>query len=168
MSDLPLDPEMGDESEIEQPEGEQEASIPEYEDLVTEEAELEVSVEEANGMAKGVTESEEEAEMKSDFQAAVRRLFPKYKDEELNDVLQSAMVARTFPENLKDKAYAITLSILEAQEGDPDMDVVGTISKVQDAVGIGYEGRGRIDVIEMAGAAKEEELEKISSQLGLG
>ena len=95
-------------------------------------------------------------------------LHPKYKNKRLNELLQSAMASRIFPDNFLDKNYLIVMSLIEEQEGDDDIDVVGIISMVQDGTSIGYEGRGRVEDLEVAGVAHEQEMEKLSKELGLG
>ena len=117
--------------------------------------------------SRTLSESEEETEHKTDLQAAMRALLPRFKNKRMNDLLQPAMVSRIFPDNYLDKNFLIVMSVIEEQEGADDIDIVGIISTVQDATSIGYEGRGRVDILEVAGVAHEEELEKLSKDLGL-
>jgi len=117
---------------------------------------------------KTLSEAEEETEHKTDLQAAMKALLPRYKNKRMNDLLQPAMVSRIFPDNYLDKNFLIVMSLIEEQEGAEDIDIVGTISTVQDATSIGYEGRGRVDILEIAGVAHEEEMEKLTKELGLG
>ncbi len=49
-----------------------------------------------------------------------------------------------------------------------DIDFASIVTGNQAATSIGYEGRGRIDILEIAGVAHEEEMEKLSKELGLG
>lgn len=142
------------------------SKLPTYEDLVQEEPEREINLEEYGGNT--ITEEENGTEGKTDIQAILKVLTPRFPSKRLNDLLQPAMVSRIFPDNLLDKNKLIVLTLL--QEHDPDdlsIDPVGYISMVQDGLSIGYEGRGIIDRLEIAGVAHEEELEKLSKDLGL-
>lgn len=118
-------------------------------------------------VGKTLTEAEEETEHKTDLQAAMKALLPRFKDKRTNDLLQSAMVSRIFPDNYLDKNFLLVMSLIEEQEELDDIDIMGIISTVQDATSIGYEGRGRVDILEIAGVAHEEEMEKLTKELGL-
>lgn len=48
-----------------------------------------------------------------------------------------------------------------------DVDVVSFISMAQDGLSIGFEGRGRLEDLEIAGVAHDEEMEKLSKELGM-
>lgn len=120
------------------------------------------------GDIKTLSEAEEETPHQSDLQAVLKYLHPKYKDKRLNELLQSAMSSRIFPDNFLDKNYLLVMSLIEEHEGDDDIDIVGIISMVQDATSIGYEGRGRVEDLEVAGVAHDEEMDKLSKELGIG
>ncbi len=133
--------------------------------VVTEEAERALVVPESGG--KSIIEAEETSVNKTDLQAAMNALLPKFPTTRLNNILQPAMVSRIFPDNFIDKHFLITAALIEECDPESDVDVVGIISMVQDALSIGYEGRGRVDILEVAGVAHEEEMEKLSKELGL-
>lgn len=139
-----------------------------YEDLVTEEPEREVDLEEYEP-PKTLAEAEEETEHKTDLQAAMKALLPTYKDKRLNELLKSAQVSRIFPDNFLDKNYLLVMSLIEESEvnEDADVDIIGIISTVQDGLSIGYEGKSRIEILEIAGVAHEEEMEKLAKELGV-
>lgn len=139
----------------------------EYQDLVTEEPEREVNVEEYNP-PKSVTETEEDTGQDSDLKAVLRSISPKSKYPRINDLARPAMVSRIFPDNLLDKQKLIVLSLLE--EYDENMDeipIIDIIQNTQDMLSIGYEGRGIVERLEIAGVAHEEEMEKLAKDLGL-
>ncbi len=138
--------------------------ILEYENLVNEELERDIG---DDGDIKTLTEAEEETEQKTDLQSAMTALLPRYKNKRINELLQSAMVSRIFPDNYIDKHFLITASLIEEYDPTDDIDVVLIISQVQDGLSIGYEGRGRIDILEIAGVAHEEEMDKLTKELGL-
>lgn len=134
---------------------------------VTEEAELEIDLDEFEDR-KTLTEAEEETPHQTDLQAVLKYLHPKYKDKRLNELLQSAMASRVFPDNLVDKNHLLSVSLIEEYaEAGGDVPVVDIISMVQDAISIGFEGRARVEDLEVAGVAHEEEMEKLSKELGL-
>ena len=118
-------------------------------------------------VSRTVSEAEEETEHKTDLQAAMGALLPRFKNKRMNDLLQPAMVSRIFPDNYLDKNFLLVMSTIEELEGADDIDIVGIISNVQDATSIGYEGRGRVDILEIAGVAHEEDMEKLTKELGL-
>ncbi len=135
--------------------------------VVVEEPEQEIDDE---GMGAGVSlsESEEGTQHQTDLQAVLQKLHPKYKDKRLNDLLQPVMASRVFPDNFLDLNYLLVMSLIEECEGDADIDIVSIITMVQVATSIGYEGRGRVEDLEVAGVAHEQEMEKLSKELGLG
>jgi hypothetical protein len=138
-----------------------------YEDLVTEESEREVEDDTANE-PRTVTEAGEDTPQKSDIQAILQGLTPKFKYPRINDIAQSAMVSRIFPDNLLDKQKLAVLALLEEyDEDDSEVPVIDIIMNMQDAMSIGYEGRGIADRMEMAGVAHEEEMKKLADGLGL-
>jgi len=68
------------------------------------------------------------------------------------------------PVELEDAGVAQTLEEAE-QETQQKTDIQ---AMVQDALSIGFEGRGIVDRLEIAGVVHEEEMEKIAKDLGLG
>ena len=139
---------------------------PDYEEMVILEPEREVNLDNFQ-MPKSMSEEEEETETKTDLQAAMKALLPRFKRKRLNDILQPLMVARIFPDNFLDLNYFLVSTMIEECEGDADIDFVGIVTAAQAATSIGYEGRGRVDTLEIAGVAHEEEMEKLSKDLGL-
>lgn len=134
--------------------------------ILTEEVEEDSGFEEGEG-AKSLAEAEEEAPHQTDLQSVLKYLHPKFRDKRHNDLLQPIMASRIFPDNYLDLNYLLVMSMIEEHEGDDDIDVVAIITNSQVATSIGYEGRGRIEDLEVAGVAHEEELERLSKDLGL-
>ena len=105
----------------------------------------------------------------TDLKATLKRLFPQFPNEAFDMVAQSIMVARITPEIFLDAMRLTVNSVVE------EMDLQGisinfqsVINMVYAAFSIGLDGKGRIDILEVAGAAKEtEELDKLSKQLGV-
>lgn len=143
---------------------------PNYEDLVSEQPERDFPNEppSLDSLAVSASEAEPEEDLshKTDIQTILANLTPKFATKRMNDLLQPVMVSRIFPDNYTDKMFLISASIIEESEDFPD--VIGIISNVQDACSIGFEGRGIVDRLEIAGVVHEESMEKISNELGLG
>ncbi|MFA5300473.1 MAG: hypothetical protein WC389_19985 [Lutibacter sp.] len=137
-----------------------------YDEMVQEEPEREIDPS-ALVLPKSISEEEEEVVGKTDIQAIVAALTPRFKNKRINELCQSAMVSRIFPDNYTDKHFLITASLIEEMSPEEDVDVVGIISQVQDALSIGFEGRGIADRLEIAGVEHDAELEKLSKDLGL-
>lgn len=155
---------MADEDELDMNEGMgSQLDLP----VVTEEPEQALALEDYEG-TKTLAEAEEEAPHITDLQAVLKYLHPKYKDKRLNELLQSAMSSRVFPDNFWAKHRLLVTALVEEYAGDgEDVDVLGIISMSQDALSIGFEGRGRVEDLEVAGVAHEQEMEKLSKDLGL-
>jgi hypothetical protein len=118
-------------------------------------------------VGKSLSESEDEALHQSDLQPVLKSLSPKFKNERMNELLQPVMVSRIFPDNYLDLNYLLVMSMIEELGEDSDVDIVGIITGVQVGTSIGYEGRGIADRLEIAGVAQEQEMEKLSKELGL-
>ena len=146
--------------------GDGEVEVPKYEDLKTEESERPIDLEEEE-ISKTLSEQEEETEQISDLKVIAKYLHPQYKDKRLNELLQSAASSRIYTDNLLDKNFLLSMSYIEEHEGEKDIDVVGYISMIQDALSRGIEGRQRIEDLELAGVVHEEEVEKLARDLGM-
>lgn len=141
------------------------SAVPSYEDIVTEEPLREVDL--VDYVPKTLSEHEEETVQKTDIQAILRELVPKLPNKRMRDLLQPALVSRVFPDNYMDKHFLLSAALIEECDPEGDVDVVGIISVVQDILSKAYEGRHIADLLELAGAAQEKELEKLSKDLGL-
>jgi len=126
--------------------------------------ELEVS----GGGGGTLSEEESGTQHKTDLQAILGYLHHHYANKRHDEILQSAASSRIFPDNYLDKNFFTAMNLIEEEEGNDDIDIMGIISRVQDAMSRGYEGRQRAEDLELAGAAHEEEMEKLSKELGLG
>jgi hypothetical protein len=141
--------------------------VPKYEDMIVLEPEKEVKLDVYAPPVKTIDEEEEESIQKTDKQAILRALRPHYKDHEMNEILQSAMSSRIFPDNFTDKHFLITASYIEKHIYDKDFNPMFAVSMFQDGLSIGFEGRHIADLLELAGAETSEELDKLSKSLGL-
>lgn len=142
--------------------------LPVYDRMVVEEPEREISLEGLD-VPKTLSEEEEETPQRTDIQAILKALTPKYPDKKLDDQLQPVMVSRVFPDNLLDSCKMTVLSRLQHFEpSNSEFDIWGIILATHNAHSIGFEGRGIVDRLEIAGVAHEEEMEKLSKEFGLG
>ena len=137
-----------------------------YAELVGELPEREVNSGEYRA-PKSFSEEEEETVQKTDIQAILRELVPKLPNKRMRDLLQPALVSRVFPDNYTDKHFLLSAALIEEHEPEDDVDVIGIISITQDVLSKAYEGRHIIDLLELAGVAHEEEMEKLSKEFGL-
>lgn len=124
-----------------------------------------------SGGASGQSYSEGEAAPNvSDLQATLRRLFPSFPYRALDIVAQSIMVARIAPDMFLDSMrLTVNAVVQELDILGEEFDFMAVLNMVHAAYSIGLEGKGRVDVLEVAGAAKEsEELDRLSKQMGIG
>lgn len=139
---------------------------PQYADLVIEEGEREVDIEEEYE-GGSLTEQEEITGSVSDFNLLLRELNPTLKNKRLAELLATGRVSRIFPDNFLDK-FGITVGMLVMeQDTSIPFGFIDFINHIQDGYSFGYEGRGIADMLEAFGAVKEEELNKLSKDLGL-
>lgn len=136
-----------------------------YEDLVTEEPEQEIDIDEYD-VPKTVSETEEESPQSSDIKVILKSLTPKSKFPRVNDITQPAMVSRIFPDNFLDKMKISTFALIEEYNEGEDVPVVDIIMGVQDGLSIGFEGKGIVDRMELAGVARDEAIEKLAKDMG--
>lgn len=140
-----------------------ENEAPEYEELVTEAPvrETESLEQESKEEAKTLGERLDEASDLTDLQYAVQKLFPK--TVELNDV----MIARVAPEGFLALLHIMTNNEIMRSDPSKPIDVNGTLVRNYIPLTVGLDGRGRIDMAELVGAAREEK-KAIEGLGGLG
>jgi hypothetical protein len=97
----------------------------------------------------------------------MNRLFPKFPNKRINDLLRSAMVSRIFPDNYLDKLFLGSAYIMEETMLDTDYDPLGIIFNMQDGLSIAYNGMSRPEILEGIGAEREAEMEELSKTLGV-
>lgn len=161
------DKESFDDEDVINPEDSEILSSEEMAETFFEEDELPVDLDDDEEYPRTIGEEMEESRQVTNVQAVLKSLTPRFPNRRVNELLQSAMVSRIFPDNFMDKHFLITAALIEEYDPFDDPPVIEIISWVQDGLSIGYEGRGIGDRLEIAGAA-EEEMEKLSKQLGLG
>lgn len=139
-----------------------------YNELATEapEREIELLDEEKEGdkaKRKSLAEKMEEGTDLTDMQSAVRDLFPSGLGD---DVANAVMVGRVAPDVFISALRLMTVQDIMESDPDKSINVVKTMMKNYVLLSIGLDGKGRIDLIELAGASKEtEELEKLGKGL---
>ena len=137
-----------------------------YGDLVTVEDEREINLEDYEP-PKTLSEEEEETQQITDFRAAVKAIKPKFMTKRQNDLLQPIMMGRTFPDNYLDLNYFLTMSMVEEQENEKDIDFISIVTGNQVATSISYEGRHIIDIEELFGVSRDQEMDELSKKLGM-
>ena len=132
-----------------------------YSEMVTTLPEREVFLDaEDVTMGKSATEIEEEGGQQSDLKATLAALTPKSRYQRVNDICQSAMVSRIFPDNLLDKQKLIVLSLLQEYDETAIPPFIDLMMNTQDMLSIGFNGMGIVERLELYGVAREEDLEK--------
>lgn len=132
-----------------------------------EDEELPVDLEDDEEYALTMGEEMDSTRQVTNVQAVLKSLTPTFSNKRVNALLQPAMVSRIFPDNFMDKHFLLSAALIEEYDPFDDPPVIDIISWVQDGLSIGFEGRGIGDRLEVAGAASDEEMEKLSKQLGL-
>ncbi len=130
--------------------------------------EREIEIPEEEEHHRSLLEVEEETPGATDLQVTLKRLYPKFENEIINMVAVAVMVGRVSPDTFLPRIRMTWMSIMKTVfarrlNADPMM----VLNLVTTAFEIGLDGKGRIDAIELAGAAKEsEDLERMSKSLG--
>jgi len=144
-----------------------------YHDLLIEEEPRE-GEEDSGGYdpSASITSALDGVQHKSDVQAVLSSLTPRFGNKRLDDLLAPVMVTRIQPDNVLDSSKNTVLSVFEEQEfatmeEEAEFDLWGVISAVHSAHMIGFKGMGIADRLEAAGAVREEEIAKLSNGLGL-
>ncbi len=141
--------------------------VPEYEKMVSFEAEREVKLDNYTPPSKTIDEEEEVSEHLSDKQAALKILYPKYKDPELNEIAKSVTTSRVFPDNFMDKLFLLVASLMEKRIYDKDFNPAFIISSIQDILSRAFEGRGIADTLDLMNADSTDEMDKLAKSLNL-
>jgi len=107
-----------------------------------------------SGRNKSYTAAQEETNKLTDMQATFRHLLPNYSITEINDIAQAIMMARIFPQNFRPLFRKIVVMVMRA---NPDLDPELVQIQVNSAMTIGYDGRCRVEFVEVAGVLGDEE-----------
>lgn len=110
--------------------------------------------EDEEGRSRSYTASQEETSKLSDMQATFRLLAPQFSIRQLNEISHSIMLARIFPQNFRPLFKKIVVMIMRENPSlDPEMVQV----QVNSMMTIGYDGRFRVEAVEVAGVMGEDE-----------
>lgn len=139
-----------------------------YEELAEEEAPRDLIVpEEGDDGHKTLTERMEEQDM-SDWHVAIARLFPEFEAEDIKELSSAVVVARIAPDVFLDMLRLTVISIIRRKDPKKPIYPMRVINMVYSLMSIGLDGKGRIDLLELAGAMKEsEELKDLGKGLGI-
>lgn len=134
-----------------------------YESLATETPERKAEVE-GTDKSKTLEEKEEESPDLTDMQATLKKMFPSFGDE-VDDAL---MMARISPDMFTSLIRINTNSVIKRCDPTKPLEVAKIATKYYIANSIGLDGKGRIDVIELAGSVTDaEELKEITRGMGI-
>ncbi len=148
-------------------EEEQDLPTPEYDNLVIEEPEHVVSLEKFEVQPSESDDGEDDTVSKTDLQAAMKAITPRFKDKRMDAILQPIMVSRIFPdEYIPLRNWVIACLMLENAH-KKGLDILAITTGVQVAISKAWDGKHIIDILEIAGVAHDEELDKLSKDLGL-
>ena len=89
---------------------------PKYDDLVLEEPERNVDIATLEVSKDEVGSDDGDTVKKTDFQAALAEITPKFKNKRMDDMLQPIIKSRVFADNYLDLNYLLTMSLIEEQE----------------------------------------------------
>ena len=164
-----------DNDELEEPKETELSSEEIYQAMALSAPSREVEVEEDD--SPSLSDAENRYRNESDIKYTIRRLFPNRE----NEVYNLAMIARISPDMFQSihrllvnaAIKRIPYKIILNRNGKRRMireaiNVPEIASEIYFILTVGLEGKGRIDLIELAGSAREaEELDNLSKQMGL-
>lgn len=114
----------------------------------------------------------------SDLVSIIKRLLPSFTDTDIDEIditARALMVSRISPDMFIEQMYLTVVAIIERHARDgiendkKPIDVMLVINIVYAICSMALEGKVRVELVELAGSAKDnEELEKISKGLGFG
>jgi hypothetical protein len=104
-----------------------------------------------DGVSKSFSQMEEEYSDATDMQAVLFRLFPKQQSREEN----LAMVSRIHPDVFLPFIDILATSEVMRQPDNANIDVAAIRLRTYALLSIGLDGRGRIDALELGGAARD-------------
>lgn len=138
-----------------------------YEEMSTKESERDIILddEDDKGGVKTLTQRAEETPNLSDMQTASLKLFP----EELgNAVANKVMIGRIAPDAFLPLLHMMTKADIARADPQKEINVEEYLLSNYILLSVGLDGKGRIDELELAGAARdEEESDKLGKALGL-
>lgn len=133
-----------------------------FSQLATEEPESALEIDVPH--TKTLEEQEAENPHLSDLQAVIRMRFPDYG----NVVENGLMMARISPDVFKALLRLKVNAEIKKQDPSKPVDVTAIALKSYTQMTIGLDGKGGIDLIELAGVANDKEIAELSKNLGLG
>ena len=101
---------------------------------------------------KSASEQESFSPNDSDLITTLKRLFPQFKVDHINEILQYLMVARVFPDTYLDKKY---LTVISFKRKHPEVPIYDLENIVDTAMSIGFNGKSRVEILLVQGSARE-------------
>ena len=118
--------------------------------------EVDMPENEENLAAKSFSDKEDENDDITDMQAVMRKLFPKQSTAEEN----LAMVGRIYPDVFVPLIDMMSTNEVMMSPDDAKINVAAIHLKHYALLSIGLDGRGRIDALELGGAARDTKLKE--------
>jgi hypothetical protein len=140
-----------------------EQSVKAYDELAVEDEvrDVEIPENEENTGAKSFSDKEDENDDITDMQAVMRKLFPKQPKNEGN----LAMVARVAPDVFMPLLGMMATDEIMMADDDAVINVSDVYLKNYALLSIGLDGKGRIDALELGGAAKDAKMKEQSTSI---
>ena len=133
-----------------------------YNQMVTEKPARDIDIDDGEDI-RSMEDREDEAPNLSDLQTTLRKLYPT-----LGEIIdQALMIARISPDMFIPMLRVLVNSYIKKQDPHKPLDVANIASLYYVLCSIGLDGKGRIDIIELAGSAKEaDDLESLMKGMG--
>jgi hypothetical protein len=120
----------------------------------------EVDVVDSGGHGKSYSASLEDTSKLTDIQATFRALLPSYSIKEIDMIAHAVMMARIFPQKYRHLYNMLVVSIMRE---NPELVPRTVMILVDSMLSIGYDGKARVEVVEVAGVMGEDELSSMST-----
>ena len=135
-----------------------------YKEMAVKEDELEIVLDDEKEGVKSLSQKIEETPNLSDMQTASLKLFP----DDLGDlVANKVMIGRIAPDAFLPLLHMMTKADIAKADPSKPINVEQCLLSNYILLSVGLDGKGRIDELELAGAARdEEESDKLSKLLG--
>jgi hypothetical protein len=103
---------------------------------------------------KSASETEGTSPNDTDLQTTYKALLPKFKEPDIDEIMQKFMVSRIFPDTYLNKKFLTVMSIKRRHPKIPIMDIE---NYVDSAMSIGYMGKARVEIVVVQGRAGQPE-----------
>ena len=108
---------------------------------------------------KSASETEATFPNDSDLTITYKKMFPRLKTPDIDEMMQLFMVSRIFPDTYLHKKF---LTVISFKTRHPEIPIMTLENYVDSAMSIGYNGKARVEIVVVQGSssAKAEENEE--------